>query len=365
MMEKQYYIQVIAQNYLKNVIDDPDSMKVHEKFLHGLEQKQFKEGFLTLLSLVRSLYADVARDPDSFGMLLKDMIDINAKNTDYTNSNASFLRLPNLLFILGARAELQPDMTLTIDGGVLTSSAKELKITGLPLLLSKLREYGFEINGMEKTMKTGDIITVSYTDNQALTTILKAMAEALLEMNNGDIKKQKNYFYIMHCGILESEKVKEPKLTVESIYHALDPLRSESAAVLNESVDDVTKQVIRMGGFMRNDWSCVYTRKDNKKVLMSLQINQEVLSVKLNLQHISKYMPLVAEQPEKIGESIRSNGWDCGHCNSSCSGGFAFEMDGKAYNKCRCGSFVFEDITMEDVISCRKLLSQELLYDNL
>ncbi len=364
-MEKQYYINIIAENYLKNVIDNPDSMKVNDKFLHGLDQNQFKEGFLTLLSTVRSLYGDVARDPSSFGMLLKDNIDINAKNTDYTNSNASFLRIPNLLLILGARAELQPDMSLTIDGGVLSSAAKELKITGLPFLLSKLREYGFDINGVENTIKKGDIISISYNNNQALTTVLKAMADALLEMNNGDIKKQKNYFYMMHNGILEGEKVKEPKLTVKSIYHALDPLRSESAAELHESVADVTKQAVRMGGFMRNDWSCVYTNIKNKKVLMSLQVNQEKLSAKMNLQHINQYMPLVTEQPNKIQESIRSNGWDCGHCNPGCSGGFSFEMDGKAYNKCRCGSFVFEDITIEDVQSCKKLLGQELLCENL
>lgn len=364
-MDKQYYIQVIAENYLKNVIDDPDSMTVHDKFLHGLDQKQFKEGFLTLLSFVRSLYSDIARDPAGFGMLLKDNIDHDAKNTDYTNSNASFLRIPNLLLILGARAELQPDLSLTIDGGVLSSAAKELKITGLPLLLSKLREYGFEIKGLEKNIRTDVIISVSYPDNHALTVVLKAMADALLEMNKGDIKKQKNYFYMMHNGILEGEKVKEPKLTVKSIYHALDPLKSEYASELHDSVASETKQAVRMGGFMRNDWSCVYTSIKNKKVLMSLHINQDALSVKLNLQHISQYMPLVVEQPVKITESVRLNGWDCGHCNSGCAGGFSFEMEGKAYNKCRCGSFVFEDLTMEDVISCKRLINQELLYETL
>jgi hypothetical protein len=361
-MEKKYYVQVIAENYLKNVIDDPVSMRVHGKFLHGLDLNDFQGGFLTLLSLVRSIYNDVACDPGSFGMLLKENIDINPKNTDYTNSNASFLRIPNLLLILGAKSELQPDMTLTIDGEVLTSAAKELRITGLPLLLSKLREYGFEINGMEKTIKKGEIISVSYTDTRELTLVLKAMAEAVLELNKGDIKKSKNHFYMMHNGILESEKVKEPKLTVESIYHALNPLGRESAAALHEIVAGATKQAVRMGGFMRNDWSCVYTNIKNKKVLLSLQVNQEELSVKLNLQHIGQYISLVEEQPEKIQESIRANGWDCGHCHPGCSGGFSFEMDGKAYNKCKCGSFVFENITLDDVASCRQLLDKELLY---
>lgn len=361
-MDKQYYIQVIAENYLKNVVDDPVSMKVNDKFLYGLDLEQFKDGFIALLSLVRNLYSDVASDPGSFNMLLKDNIIFDAKNTDYTNSNASLLRIPHLLFILGAKAELQPDMTLRVDSGVLSSTAKELKITGLPFLLNKLGEYGLEFMGAEKSIKSGEVISVLYPDNRALLVALKAMAEALLEMNKGDIRKQKNHFYMMHYGILENEKVKEPKLTVESIYHSLDTVRRESASKLHESIANVTKQAVRMGGFMRNDWSCVYTSNKNKKVLMSLQVNHNVLSAKLNLQNIGQYMPLVEEQPEKIRESIRSNGWDCGHCNPGCSGGFPFKMDGQAYNKCRCGAFLFPDITREDVKSFEKLLSQELLY---
>lgn len=361
-MDKQYYIQVIAENYLKNVVDDPDTLKVHNKFLYGTDLDQFKDGFLSLLSLVRNLYSEVIRDPGSFNMLLKENVIYDAKTTDYTNSNTSLLRIPNVLLILGAKADLQHDMSLRMNADILLTTAKELKITGLPFLLNKLSEYGFEFIGVEKTIKAGDNITISYPDNRALLVALKAMADALLEMNKGDIRKQKNHFYMMHYGILEGEKVKEPKLTVESIYHALDTVRRESASILHESVSNVTKQAVRMGGFMRNDWSCVYTNNKNKKVLMSLQVNHEVLSAKLNLQNIGQYMPLVDKQPERIRESIRSNGWDCGHCNPGCSGGFPFEMDGKAYNKCRCGAFLFSDITMEDVISCEKLLKQELLY---
>lgn len=363
-MTKQYYVQLIADNYLKNVINDPVTIKVHDKFLYGLDKDEFQEGFFALLALIRNLYNDIVQSPANFGMLLKEIIDIDAKDVDYTNSNASFLRVPNLLLVFGAYSEIQSDMSLSIDGNVLSNAAKELKITGLPLLCSKLNEYGFEISGINKTIKTGDIIKISYTDNKFLTAALKAMADALLEMNKGDIKKSKNYFYMMHNEILINEKVKEPKLTIESIYHALDPAAQENAAALHESVAGVTKQAVRMGGFMRNDWSCVYTGNKNKKVLMSLQVNQQTLSVKLNLQHIGEYMSLVAEQPEKIREAIQSNGWNCGNCNPGCSGAFSFEMDGKTYNKCRCGSFVFNDITMKDVTSFKKLLNKELTYQS-
>jgi len=361
-MDKQYYVQIIAENYLKNVIDEPTELKVHNKFLHT-DREQFADGFAALLSLIRQLYGDIAKGPADFGMALKEIADIDAKNADYTNSNASFLRVPNLLLILGAFAKLESDMTLAIDGGTLAAEAKKLKITGLALLLAKLREYGFEISDFGKAPKAGETLTISYIDNRQLTAALKAMADALMEMNKGDLKSPKNnYFYMMHNGLLENETVKEPALTVDFIYHILDPIQREYAVTLHKAAADTTKQTLRMGGFMRNDWSCTYTGKKNKKVLMSLKVDQNNLSVKLNLQNIAQYIPLVAEMPESIQNVIRSGGWECGQCNPRCSGGFAFEIDGKAHNKCHCGSFVFGGLTEEDVECCKTLLEKEINF---
>lgn len=361
-MSHRYYVQEIAQNYLKNVVEDPPSLKVEGRFLRGLGQEEFLEGFLALLSLVRSLYGGIAQDPAGFGMLLKENVEANPKNTDYTNSNASFVRVPNLLLALGAWAQLEPDLSLTVDGGVLAAQAKALGITSAPQLLAKLRDYGFAITGLGKTLKTGDALSVAFLDGRALPVALKAMAQALLELNQGDLRKPKNYFHIMHYGLLEGRKVKAPKLTVEAVCHALDPRRRDMAAALHETVSGVAKHAVRMGGFMRNDWSCVYTGMKNKKVLMSLQVEQEKLSAKLNLQHIGEFMPAVLRQPERIRNAIRSEGWDCGQCNPGCSGPFSFEMEGRAYRKCRCGSFVFYDLTPEDIPGCQELLRQEMAF---
>ncbi|MCL2422021.1 MAG: hypothetical protein FWD03_09200, partial [Defluviitaleaceae bacterium] len=285
-------------------------------------------------------------------------------NPHFKNSEASFLRMPHVLLILGAKAVLQPDLSMTIDGEDMLVAAKTLKLpaTALSSLLAKLKDYGFEINGLGKSVKSDDVITLSYIDCRALTAVLKAMAEALLEMNKGDIKKPKHLFYLMHPGILENKVVKEPKWTVETVLRVMEPTDWEHAAALHAHVADTTKQVIKGNGngICCNIWTCTYTGIKNKKVLMSLHVDQEYFSVKLNLYHISKYMDLVAELPEKMREAIRSCGWGCGDCNSRCAGGFVFEMDGTAYNKCRCGSFVFGSLTAEDIESCQKLLTAEL-----
>ncbi len=360
-----YYVQEIAGNYLKNVMNEPQTMRVHPCFLHGIDREQFQAGFLALLRLIRSLYADIAKDPSGFGMLLKESFESDAKNTDYTNSNASFIRVPNLLLSFGAKGTLQPDKSLELDGEKLLAAAKELKITSLPFLLIKLCEYGFRISGYAKTVKDGDRVHVSYPNNPYLVVALKAMADAQMLLNKGDLKKSKNYFYMLHSGLLEDEAVKAPKLTVESIYHSLDSKKREAAVALHEMVSKSSKPAIRMGGFMRNDWSCVYTGIKNKKVIMSLQVCQDKLSAKLNLQHIGKYINKVMDYPEHIRETIRSSGWDCVHCREGCAGGFSFEMDSRTYNKCRCGAFLFANISNDEIPYCKELLKQEIAYENL
>ena len=353
----KYYVQMVAQNYLKNVINKP--CNVHDKFLHSLTKEEFADGFNELTRLICQLYSDIAKTPADFNMTLKKAED--AKSTDYANSNASFLRMPNLLLLLGATSSLESNGVLTVDCGLLLDNAKKLKITGLPFLLSKLKDYGFDISDFGKVPKTGESLTVVYIDNRYLTTALKSMADALLELTKGDLRNSKNdYFYLMNPALLENETVIEPNLDMDSFSHVLTETQRDCVSVLHRIVADITKHSVHLGQLMRNDWSCTYTNKKSKKVLMKLLVEQSNLSVKLNLQNINQYISVVDDMPEKIQNSVCNDGWECGKCNPRCAGGFAFEMNGTAHNKCHCGSFVFGDLTDEDLKNLEKLLILEM-----
>jgi len=348
----KYYVQIIAGNYLKNLAAETIALNVHEKFLYGLTKDEFANGYFALLSLMRQLYSDIANNPTEFGMTLKEIENINAKTPDYTNSNTSFLRMPNLLYILGVSSELAPDGVLTVDCSLLYSNSKPLKITGLPALLTSLRDYGFEIS---------EPLTVSYIDNPFLTTVLKSMANALFELTGGDLRNSKNdYFYMMHPGLLANENVKEPKLYIDSLLSALAPSQRLFASELHDFVESNTKQDVRKSQLMRNEWICTYTNKQTKKVLMGLHTSQDKLAVKLNLQNIGQYISLIMGMPDSIQDVVINGGFECGGCNPRCSGGFAFEINGKQYNKCRCGSFMFGGLTSESVAHFKHLIEKEL-----
>ena len=68
----QYYVQDIAENYLKNVVDPPVQLKVDKCYLHGADEEELQSGYFELLSVIISLYADIASSPKEFDMQLKE-----------------------------------------------------------------------------------------------------------------------------------------------------------------------------------------------------------------------------------------------------------------------------------------------------
>lgn len=356
----QYYVQVIASNYLKNLVDQPSRMNVHKTFLHGLEDDEFQSGFCELLTTVRTIYSDIASNPKEFDMLLRENTVPNAKNAEYTQSHASFLRVPNLLFLIGYYGELQPDLSVVIPGNKLSGGAKELKIIRIQALINKLMDYGFETDGISKTLQSDDMVLIGFPQNRFLIAALKSMSEAMSAINNNDLRKAKDFFYMMDYRILENEKPKAPKQTIDYIYHVLDENQRKVAGILNDFIVKYAKPAVRMGGFSRNDWSCVYNLQAGKKVILSLNVEQENLSVKLNLANINRYIDIIKHYPEEIREAVRTSGWDCGRCNGNCAGPFSFVYEGKEYNKCRCGSFRFDHIKTDTVHYLVELLENEI-----
>lgn len=341
-MEQRYYIQTIARNFLRSITEDPSDMKVHPRFLGGLGKQEFIEGYKELLALFRRLYGDISKEPAAFNMPLVEITEDNPKNASYTKSCAGFCRMPNLLLALGTVSELSGS-TLTATGEALLEAVKVLKITNAAQLLVKLGEYGFELTGIGKTVKAGDIITVGYPDLPALVTALKAMADAKAELVKGDLRKSKDYFYILVPDLLANETVKAPKLSVERLLQSLEPEQRPVAESLHKIAAARSTWICKTQGLMRGSWKCVYTEKASKMVLLTLASEQGKLSVKLNLQHIGGYIGIANRYPDGFKDKIKTSGWPCSRCHDSCMGGFVFSLDGKDYNKCRVGAFTFDD----------------------
>jgi len=349
-----YYIQKIAENYIRNLTDEPEQMIVHESYLQGLSNDEFKGGFLALQRLVRSLYIDIKNNPLDFGVPAIEIDEGNPKSKlDFTKSNTGFMRVPNLLYALGLTGRLSDDMNLSVNNEALFAAAKALKITKVKDLIEKVKDYGFEILGTNE-------LTISYPDCRALTAGLKSMAEARAKCRPQDVE----YFCLVMPQLLEKETIKKISFGFDALHKSLNETNKPIAQTLHGFALTGAKANINsiLCGVRSNSWSCVYTGKKSKRVLMTISTRQESLNIKLNLENMNSYMDEVMEMPEDFREKIRTNGWGCSKetCNPRCAGGFVFEMGNVVYSKCRGGAFFFGNISANDVNNLKTLLECEM-----
>lgn len=354
----EYYVQDIAANYRKNLHEEPGEYKVHASNLYGVDEAEMKSGYGALLELFAQLYADIEGDPAAFSMLLRESLVPDAKNSDYTLSNQSLIRVPNLLFVFGVYGELEAAGSLSIRGDLFHEAIKNLKITKAPALMAQLAAYGLLFEGASKTPGQEGPITLACPDNQFLPAALKATSTAMLAINKGNPKRGKDLFYSLHSGLLTCAPGKAPTLTLEDMCRTISPERGEIARHLDQTVAPYAKRKVTLSGIMRNDWGCVYTLAATGRVLLTLNVNQDVLHVKMNLARLGAYTGLLDECAPPLRASMLST-WDCGGCNPSCAGGFQFTYQGKAYNKCRGGAFQVPGITADQVEDCIRFLYQE------
>jgi len=360
-----YFVQEIARNYLKNLPDGTEEFTVHQKHLHGLSEEEFKDGYYALILFMRGLYADIIKDPSSFGMPLIDAA-TGDHGVDYSKSHSGFVRVPRLLLAIGLAGMLNTDMTLSISGGEFLKITKKLIVTGVNSLLQHLADYGFEITGFAKKVNLYDEITIGYPDCRALPAVLSSFAKAHTAATSGRWYADIEHFYMMTPQLIESETPKI-KFGIEYLYRCLNGENREIAKVLHDFVvgkNHKTKTLF--SGFMRNIWTCSYTGIKTKKTIMSLKTRQDRLRVKLNLENIREYMDAIMQMPGYIRENIRSNGDPCNRshqCFSKCIGGFAFEMDGIAYKTCRVSAFWFNNLSIDDIPYIKNLLELEMRRD--
>lgn len=354
----RYYVQDIAVNYEKNLSAEPSGYAIHSSNLYGIDEAEMKSGYRALRSLFGRMYHGIEADPSSFSMLLRESLVPDAKDSAYTLSNQSLVRVPNLLFAFGVWGELDADGALVIGGNVLNEAIKTLKITKAAAFIDQLSQYGLEITGVTKTLGPGDRAALCYPDNRFLPAALKATASAMLAINKGEPKRGKDLFYSLNAGLLETAPGKAPNLSLEAMCRTISPERAEIARRFDRIISPHAKRKVTMSGIMRNDWGCVYTLTSNKRIVLTLNVNQQALHVKMNLAHLEGYTALLDECSEALRNSMLST-WECGHCNPGCAGGFKFIYQDKAYNKCRGGAFQVPDVRVDQVDDCIRFLEKE------
>ena len=108
-------------------------------------------------------------------------------------------------------------------------------------------------------------------------------------------------------------------------------------------------------------WKCVWSKRKPKRVLYTIECDEENWSIKANLFHIDQYKEIVESCSDQVLYRIRT-GYDCKQCSSRCKGGTEFELHGISYTKCIGCCFYFKGMASIEWADVMKLLEYESKY---
>jgi len=335
---------VSIQKYISGLTENFDDVKIHKKYLYGLEHDEFIAGLYSLDETFKSLYIGMKNEPQKYAMKSADDIKGFAKNT-------------NFLLLLAQNGKLKSG-SFEVDGEMFAAALKNAKVTKPEVYFKFIEPLGFTIDGLGKKIETSEKITVEFPDNKNLLIVLKAIADAVgmfskMDSNNGNI-----YFQLIEYRVLESYPAIEPELTMEYIISKLKNESRELAKMFYDFIKPLAK--CRINGNIIWYWTPTFTLNVAKKVVMSFKIDLENFDIKLNLFNINNYIELLNGFPEKMINEIKDGGWECHNCNPKCNGSYVFTLSGKNYKKCQCSAFIFRNPTKKDSKLLIGLLKKEL-----
>ena len=333
-----------AQKNLLGLTESFDGLNVHKTYLNGLDADEFRSGMDALARTLKTMYTGMINEPQLYAMKDPDDVKGLVKNT-------------NFLLLLAQKAILN-DGSLEVDGQILGTALKDARVTKPEIYFQILEPLGFTVAGLGKKIEASESIIVSFPDNGFLLTALKAVADAAGAFSPINPNTGNYYFELLDHRALENYPAAEPKLTMEYILTKLSGESREVAGMFYEFIKPLAKCDIK--GSIGHYWTPTFTLKSTKKVIMSLKLTLDSHDVKLNLANIGKYTELLEDLPAKMMGEIKDGGWSCGNCGPKCAGGFAFELDGKSYNKCRGGSFLFDRVASDTVTLYKEMLEMEL-----
>jgi len=345
-IEKRRLATTCVEKNLTGLTTNFEGINVHENYLSGLEKEEFYSGLDALAQVFYTLYTGMISEPQIYAM--KNDGDVKG-----------LIKNMNFLLLLAQKGILNND-SLEIDGNIFASALKEAKVTKTEIYFHILESLGFITIGLDKKIEASEKITVEFPDNKYMLTALKAMADAVGMFSGINPNRGSNYFNLLDYRVLERHPAAVPKDTMEYILSKLKSENRDVAQIFYEFVKPFVKCDIK--GDIGWYWTPTFTLKSTKKVIMSLKLTPESHDVKLNLSNIGKYTELLEGFPAKMIDEITDGGWDCGNCNSKCESAFVFDLDGKSYRKCRCGSFVFMEPDKNDSKLLLRLLKKEVEF---
>lgn len=327
-----YWIEEWAKVRQEEVVRLPSDFHIHGCYLKNISKSDFVSAFIEIWDMYISIYGDIYRSPEAFGMPLYKPEEYNCFTVQARDSRTAAYRPFNLLYNLLTSGEFQ-NGSFIID----VSNFKVInKVKNAHILFERLSDYGIFFEGLKKYKISEKIISMCYPDNENVIPVLKLMADKARIVN------RLNDFFCCHYKLFQDDMN-----TANYGYGAdivADKMHTKEE---QEFIYDMDAILRKMGYYSKQlSWNegPGYAYYDKESVMKTngpyhywmLSWKTELI-LYLRIRNASKCLEYLKECPDTVKQIFLRGDSGCNkHQDGTCQFGQEYAIDGNTYWRCGC-----------------------------
>jgi len=352
-MENIYWIEEWAKIRQDEVVRLPRGFDVHRCFLKHISKSDFEAAFREIWAMYISIYSDIAKVPEDFGMPLYKPEDYNSFTAQARDSRNAAYRPFNLLYNLLISGDFK-NGDFTIDA----ANFKAInKVKNIHILFERLSDYGLFFEGLKNYKVTNQSISMFYPDNTNVIAVLKLMADKT------HITNRLNDFFCCHYRLFQDDMNTANYGNGADI--VADKMHTKGEQDLIYAMDDALRE---MGYFSKpKSWNegPGYAYYDKESVMKTngpyhywMLSWKTKLVLYLRIRNASKCFEYLKQCPDTVKQIFLRSDSGCNkRSDGTCQFGQEYTIDGDTYWRCGCcnAPFYFSPIK-EDIPHYIKLV---------
>jgi len=332
--EHKYVSQNRTQELLDHMYPVPCQFEVDPKYLYGIAEEAFNDGFHCLWNVVRRLYESIIANPESFGLPLYEDYIRTASDSKWNDSANSTRRLMDFLGALCATGEIKNNgLFVSVAAYKAHIKNNRLKITNAAAaqLMSRLADFGFTFSNFSGSPFDKGVtdFQVSYEANINLIPALKGYCSTA--------SNSKEFYCCQYHFVTKSDlAVKPTRAFAFSQY--LDKEQREFFVRLHERMLEegfVCKDDATFGTVFGVEYCTERQLKyKSKPWLIRCRSDHNQLDITLTMYNIAAYDAYLDSLPKRVKAGYKAaRPWQrCASCESpTCSHRHIFFLDSKEH----------------------------------
>lgn len=338
-MEHLYHVQHEVTAYYHHIPHVPDDFPVHPECLGRVEPGEFRGAFRELAELMGQLYRDMEEHPESYGVPLIDIREINENKEDGNLAKASWRsvkRLGDVVLAIGSLGVPEAD-GLRVPIAPYKAALK--KMVKSSLILDRLIDFGFVIEEYDgaKFRKDAAFFRLSYPDNPLLPAVLKSYALSA-PFHEDDPHE---FYYFDYKRVAD-----RGRLPAHAAAHDLAALLDEDHGRLLALLHGHFTDKLGFSARYKDD-TLEYYRKKKRIARFLIDFHTGDVKVILKLKDMDAYRSAIESLPPELRSRFeKGNCRFCGFQQSTpdwCKFRLHWTLDGKRQAGCNFDSFNFDN----------------------